>query len=328
MSLVKVNKEQSEKLGRIVGQLSFKTSFLQRDFIQLQVRKEIKAAMYFYAVGICHQTYHLANKKLNLFGWDFLEYGFMVIATQKPELLDARYLVNLSPTDLIPLIQPFFAEDHQKEKCTLDSLEERAEIWLDMAHFLVAGNINFQDFIQLSNKKASYFYENLPKTLAYSDPLQKKTSFLLKLLEDSSLLKTEDAVNLIPIMDYHMQRVLLRTGCVEILDQDLQQKLQNRIAIESDIEIREACIESMKLIAQTDGLSILKMNDVFYTMGRSCCNDNMLCETHTCEKSPCTLTLAVELKSHDNCIFQDICLGATKEEYRKYWQPQVNTHFY
>ncbi len=82
-----------------------------------------------------------------------------------------------------------------------------------------------------------------------------------------------------------MQRVLLRTGCVDIVDESLESDLKNKNPIADDHEIREACIESMKLIAETSGLSVFKMNDVFYTMGRSCCNEEMLCQSGICEKT-------------------------------------------
>jgi len=328
MSRIIVNEKQSVEIGKIVGQLKFKERFLQRDFLTNKLDKEVKSAMYYYAVGICHQTYHLANSKLQLFGWDFLEYGFLEIAQQKPELLDANFLVKLSVSELIEHIKPFFAEDHIPEKCSLDSLEERAALWLDMAHFLSSNHLNFYEFIKNSKAEPDYFYNKLFKAEAYADPLQKKTSFLMKLLEDAQLIHISDTKNIIPIMDYHMQRVLLRTACVEVTDIPLKQKLQNREAIESDEDIRKACIQSMKTIAETAGFSVLKMNDVFYTMGRSCCNENMLCQSHSCEKTPCTLSLAVEVGKHEKCIFQDVCKGATHEEYRKYWQPQIKTHYY
>jgi len=328
MNSIIVDKHQSRHIGTMVGRLKFKEDFLKRAFLNNGLTNRLKASMYYYAVGICHQTYHLANPKLNLYGWDFLEYGFLEIAQQQPELLDAQHLVQLSKAELIQLIKPYFAEDHQPEKCTLDTLDERAELWLNMARFLTFNKMDVLGFIENSNHEPSYFYSKLPSAEAYSDPLQKKTSFLMKLLEDSKLAKFSNSEEIIPIMDYHMQRVLLRTGCVEVIDEQLKQKLQLRQAIKSDSEIREACIASMKIIAQTAGLSILKMNDVFYTMGRSCCNETMLCHNHHCEKDPCTLSLAVELGKHERCIFQDICKGATNKSYRKFWQPQIQTHYY
>lgn len=326
--IITVNEIQSQKMGELVSKLQFKESFLKRPFLSLEVNDELKAAMYYYAVGICHQTYHLANEDLKLYGWDFLEYGFIEIASQKPELLQAEFLVGLSPAQLTDLIRPFFAPQNIAENCTLDHLEERTKLWIDMAHFINKSGYSHFEYFQQSNGMASYFYEKLKSTMAYSDPLQKKTSFLMKILVDAHLIEFSNEEELIPIMDYHMQRVLMRTGCVEILDAKLSDNLQNRMPIMEEQELREACISSMKIIAKASNYSIFKMNDVFYTMGRSCCNESMLCVENKCDKEPCTLTLAIELENHDNCIFEEVCIGAKDSHYRKYWQAQIITHYY
>lgn len=328
MNNIKVDIKQCRRIGSIVSKQRFKPSFLNRPFISLPISPEIKAAMYYYSVGICHQTYHLKNIKLNLYGWDFLEYGFMEIAQQNPKLLDANYIHKLSVNQLIKLIKPFFSEDHISVKCSLDSLEERAKLWIDMANFMVKRNLNPIDFFNQTDQKAAYYYKQLPNTIAYSDPLQKKTSFLMKLLYDSKLISINENENIIPIMDYHMQRVLLRSGCVEIINNELKQALLNRKNIDSDTEIRRACISAMEIIANTSGHSIFKMNDIFYALGRSCCNENPLCISQQCEKKPCSLSLTIEIDNHKTCIFQNICKGATNPTYRQYWQPQVTTHFY
>lgn len=328
MRKVLVDSNQCEKIGKTVASLDFKESFLKRAFLTIEISDELKTAMYYYAVGICHQTYHLANPKLNLYGWDFLEYGFMDIAQHRPELLDAQHLVQLSPTQLANEIQPFFAPQNIAENCTLDNLEERTRLWLQMAELINKSDLSHLEYILKYNGKADYFYNELKQTEAYSDPLQKKTSFFMKLLEDAKLIKITTDDDLIPIMDYHMQRVLLRTGCVEVLDDDLKSALQSRLVLQDEQELREACIKAMKLIAQHSGYSVFKMNDVFYTMGRSCCNENMICQTGKCEKTPCTLSMAVELDQHKQCIFEACCRGKNDGDYRKYWQPQISTHFY
>jgi hypothetical protein len=329
--MITVNKEQSKKIGEIVKTIKFKPSFYERDFIQ--VDSSLKMAMHFYAVGICHQTYHLANPKLNLYGWDFLEYGFLDILKNAPHLFETEELLKLSQQELIDQIKPFFAEDNDPEKCTLDTLEERADLWLNMAK----GLQNYYDgkienlFLQ-NNWEETQDAESLYKPLrlfeAYSDPLQKKSGVFLKFIADANLVNLDKLTNVIPIMDYHMQRVLLRTGCVEVNDQELKTKLQNRQAIKDDEPIRVACIKAMDIIAKTSAYDVFKMNDVFYTLGRSCCNETTLCRTHSCEKTPCTLTRAIVLESHENCIFQTVCKGATDNNYHQFWQPQVQTHFY
>lgn len=329
--MISVNKEQSQKIGEIVKTLKFRPSFYQRDFIQID--SPLKMAMHFYAVGICHQTYVLANPKLNLFGWDFMEYGFLDILKNAPNLLKANELVKLSNQQFIEKIKPFFAEDHLPEKCTLDTLEERASLWLDMAAKLVEHfdgkieNLFLQSDWQ-KTQKAESLYKPLRLFEAYSDPLQKKSGVFLKLIDDAGLVNLDKLSDVIPIMDYHMQRVLLRTGCIEVNDKSLKDKLQNRQAISDDEPLRKACIDAMNIIAQSSHYHPFKMNDVFYTLGRSCCNEKTLCRHFVCEKTPCTLSRAVYLENHESCIFQEVCKGATDNDYHQYWQPQVQTHFY
>lgn len=326
-----LNKEQTEKIGEIVKTLRFNPGFYKRDF--LSVESPHKMAMYFYAVGICHQTYQLANPALNLYGWDFLEFGFLDILHTNPDLLIAEKLVLLSQKELIKKIKPFFAEDNDAGKCTLDRLEERADLWLDMAqqlHEKHNGKVEniFSDTKLKESEDAEILYQPLSQFQAYADPLKKKSSFLLKLLSDARLLTLPKLKNLVPIMDYHMQRVLLRTGCVEITNKKLKQQLLNKQAVSSDTEIRLACIEAMNLIAKTSGIPLFQMNDIFYMLGRSCCNESTLCTDHICEKTPCSLTKALALSSHEQCIFQSVCKGAGNAEYRNYWQPIVTTHYY
>ncbi|MBN2236269.1 MAG: hypothetical protein JW729_01840 [Bacteroidales bacterium] len=329
--MIVVNKEQSRKIGEIVKKLEFKSSFYERDFIQ--INSPLKMAMHFYAVGICHQTYHLANPKLNLYGWDYLEYGFLDILKKAPHLLEAQKILSLSKQELIENIQPFFSQDSKPENCTLDTLDERADLWMDMAKIIQEkfdGKIEnlFQNRNWEKKQNADAIYTEFKKFEAYSDPLQKKSGVFLKLIEDAKLINLENVDQLIPIMDYHMQRVLLRTGCIKVIDQNLKYKLQHRLPITDDEPIRKASIEAMQIITKIAGYHIFKMNDVFYTLGRSCCNENTLCRTNTCEKTPCTLTRAVKIENHEHCIFQQICKGAINEDYHSFWQPQIKTHFY
>jgi hypothetical protein len=129
-------------------------------------------------------------------------------------------------------------------------------------------------------------------------------------------------------MDYHMQRALLRIGCVEVLDRDLREKLINKTPLDSDEDIRKASVGAMRLMSRLSGHSILEMNDFFWTLGRSCCKEKTLCKDGICNKDPCTFKLAVEIDSHDNCVFDGVCKGSRDESYRKLWQPMFDTHYY
>ncbi len=326
--VVSVNTSRCELTGRLLQTVQFRDSFIGRPFIKNNLSDELKARMYFFAVGICHQTYNLVNKELNLFGWDYLEHGFLEIAHQKPDLLSPKYILSITQNELIDQIRPFFSPNHSPDSCTLDRLEERTLLWQNMAGFLSDKKNSVTKILEESRGDILWFYESFKHIEAYSDPLQKKTSFLVKLLEDSGLITIKNPGFIIPVMDYHMQRVLLRTGCVEIEDKQLRSKLLQKILLESDEEIRQSCIEAMKLIASVAQIPVLKMNDIFYMLGRSCCNQKPLCVSNQCDKTPCSLTLTLHLTSHSECLLLPICAGSTSVDYRTLNEPAVLTHFY
>jgi hypothetical protein len=326
--MLRVNTEQSRAVGRMVKKIKMRSDFLNRPFLTVDLHDELKSAMYLISVGICHQTYKLANNKLNLYGWDFLEYAFMQIAKNKPELLNVQIVSRYPKRQLIEEIKPFFSENHSADDCTLDRLNERIDLWIDASKFINERFSSALDFINKSNNNSEYFYTTLQSVKAYTDPLRKKTSFLLKILDDAGLIHINQNADLIPIMDYHMQRIMLRTACISIENTDLQYALKNRKRLNDDFEIRKACIEAMKIISDESGKSVFKMNDIFYTLGRSCCNNEPLCFSGHCEKNPCTLSLATEIERKHKCILESVCKGFRNRTYASYWQPNVETNYY
>ena len=120
----------------------------------------------------------------------------------------------------------------------------------------------------------------------------------------------------------------MRTGCVEIVDNELEHMLKTRETMESDEEIRSRCIEAVNIVSDVSGYPAAQMNDFFYPLGRSCCMEKMLCVDGECNKDPCTFHKVVHLPSHEECVFERTCKGSGVAEYRKFWQPVVETHYY
>ncbi len=328
-----VNEAQCIKIAEIIKKLSPDPGFYQRTYLSLSAPDEVRFRMHFFAVAICHHTYTLHHPGLDLWGWDFIEHVFVRMAQQKARLLDSGYLTNATPGEVADELAKWFSHDDMQEECSLDRLDERASLMIDAAKLLIQ---EFEGSVQslfdcaggklFNNRKG--LYEVLPRFEAFSDPLQKKSTFLIKLLMDAGMLEVHDAGNFIPIMDYHMQRVLLRTGCVEITDEALREKLLKRDHQPTDEPVRSRCIDAFKIIAEVSGKPVTRMNDYFWSLGRSCCNNSMLCQDKSCEKTPCTLSQIIQLGTHRHCIFEAVCPGATDENYRQLWQPVVNTHFY
>ena len=330
---IKLNIAQCEKVGEIVKTLKFHPAFRQRKLLTVQANKETKLRVYLYSAAICHQLYGLVNKKKNLVRWDYLEDVFLNLAEENSELLNPDYLASLSITELKEKIKPFFSEDNNLDSCTLDRLNERCRFLIEIGKILkesynskVANLVELSDGFLIKDKRG--IYETLNEFEAYSDLLKKKATLFVKFMVEAGLFKIKDPENFIPLVDYHRQRVLLRMGCVEVIDQELKRKLLNREKIESDQEIRDACIKAIKVILKTTGHGIIEVGNVFWAMGRSCCKEKTLCYDKKCNINPCTFDLTFDLSSHKKCFFEKVCKGSNNEEYRKYWQPMVDTSFY
>ncbi len=330
---IKINQEMCERVAKIISGLKFKDDFGNRDFITFKAAAETKLRAYLFATAICHQTHTLINRELNLKGWDYLEYVFTRLAKNGSPLIDPESLVNKSLEDVVEELKVAVSFDDDPESCTLDKLEERAKIIIDIAKVLnkdyqnkVSNLIAASEGLLLNNSNG--LYELLEKIESFNDPMRKKSTVFIQLVEEGGLLEIKDKNNIIPIMDYHAQRVLLRLGCIEVGDDELGEKLKNREKVDSDQEVREACIDVVRIISEGSGCDYKKMDYFFWSLGRSCCNQKLLCQDKVCNKKPCTLTKVIDLPDHDKCIFQDICKGFVDEKYRKYWQPEVDTDYY
>lgn len=331
--LVTVNQEQSVKIGEVLKSIKIRPDFMKREFLKANADRETKLRIYFLAAAICHQTHNLVNHKLNLWGWDYLEYGFLQMLKTGSALFNPGYVCMSDHKEITYYLRKTFSPDGNPENCTLDRLFERTEMIIEICklvkdnnHSSIAELVDGCDGGLINNGKG--LYEVLSRFTAFSDPQKKKITFFLKLATDAGLIKIKDPENIIPIMDYHMQRVIMRMGCIEIEDQKLRSELLAKKKISSDEIIRKACIESVKIIAEVSGHSIISINDFFWPLGRSCCNENTLCDDGVCMKNPCSFDLIVDLKNHNNCLFEGVCFGSKDSSYRELWEPIVKTHFY
>ncbi len=163
------------------------------------------------------------TKDLQLFGWDYLEYVFTDMMRKRHPLLEAGAASGMGKEELEILLAALFSPDENPENTTLDRLAERANFLIELDTFVQDHfDSKLERLVDSTEGKlingGKGYYELLPKTISFSDPMKKKITFLLKLLEEAGLETISDKQNFIPIMDYHMQRVLLRLGCVEIKD--------------------------------------------------------------------------------------------------------------
>lgn len=333
MNRVLVNVDQCKAIAKVLQTLSIKSTVYRREYFSGDVSAEIKLRMFLFSVGICQQTHTLINRKLNLVGFNYLEKVFADLAKTHSELLDPFFVRNQTPSALSDRLAVLFSETGDPIDCTLDRLDERSRLCIDLSHKLIQ---HYEGQVCVLIKKSQGclvgeqgIYRLLSDFEAYSDPFKKKSSLFVTFAHKARLFEICDLENLIPIMDYHMQRVLLRFGCVEILDEQLRQALIKQENLPSDEEIRSASIDAVHQLARYSGHSVFNIHDFLWPLGRSCCKEKPLCQHGICDKAPCTFDSFVLLPSrHTHCVFEGTCKGSLKEDYRNLWQPLVDTHYY
>ncbi len=331
--MVVVDEMKCQQIGAVLSEYKVKDTFYDREFLSFDADRETKLRVYLMSAAICHQTYSLFHETLNLWGWEFMEYGFLQMVKKKNPMLNPGYLGICQNEEISDVLLRIFSYDGNPENSTLDRIEERTDMLIELCSEIKTNfNGSVSEFLDQSKgflfNEGKGYYEILEKFSAFCDPQKKKITFFLKLAADAGVLQIKNHENIIPIMDYHMQRVLMRLGCVKIEDEELRQKLLNREPQLTDEPIRGACIEALKIIAEESGKDILAMNDFFWPMGRSCCNETTLCTTKECLKKPCTFYQMVEMKDHNKCIFDGVCKGRENESYRNLWEPVLETHYY
>lgn len=333
MEKIKVNGEQTVKIGQALKDFRIKEEYKNREFLTFQSVHEKKIVGYLFCAAICHQTYSLVNKSKNLVGWNYLEHVFSNLAKEDSNLLSIEYVSGREERELISEFGKLFPEVDGSERCTLDKLPERIALVKNIAEVVNSrfnGEISRlkEELEKGFSRGGNEVYEIMRGFKAFQDPLGKKSTLFLKLIYQSGLVDVQGYNEFKPLMDYHMQRLLLRSGCVEVLDMNIEEKLKKRQQIDSDEEIREKCIQAIEIISEVSGIGILDIDDIFWALGRSCCNNKVLCRDRECSKSPCTLISVIDLDEHERCLLEQVCVGKVKEDYQKFWEPNVRTNYY
>jgi hypothetical protein len=284
----------------------------------------------FYVTAICHQTRKLHNDEENLVGWDYLKNRFEKAAVADANFLSPSNLRKQSVGDVALFLQKLFSADGKPENTTLTRARERARLLIDCAAALdgkYGGSV-----LVLTGKSHGFLpalYAMLGEFEAYKDPLKKKSSVLIRCLSDAKLFKMADPEDFVPVVDYHMMRVLLRMGCIKPSGAKLIRELSRFRKVSSDKQFRLAAQYAFQIISRVSGKSLFELNDVFWALGRSCCHyQTQLCADKKCSKNPCTFAEVVNLPDHSHCFFETVCLGAARKEYRRLKEPNVNTSFY
>ena len=175
--------------------------------------------------------------------------------------------------------------------------------------------------------------QRLSSFRAYSDPVQKKSFLFLMFASKSGVWQLADLENLKVAIDYHIMRIALRSGMVEVHDQDLAQNLRARteVSAETDNRIREAIREACDLLIEYSGHTVFDVDNILWMMGRNCCfyDHAPICGDNRCSKmDKCSFIRGIEYDCPGHCLFDGLCQGSRDSAYRAFWEAVLYTEYY
>jgi hypothetical protein len=158
---------------------------------------------------------------------------------------------------------------------------------------------------------------------AFSDPVQKKSHLLLIFLHERGLWPVADPENLEVAIDYHVMRVALRVGLLEVEDDALRQQLvEQRPADEAldtmvRLAVRGACRAALRA---TPGLTPFRLDNLLWMVGRNCCfyeHEPVCTKPGACWKiDTCSLIVSFPHDCGLSCPMSPVCRGARDPDHR------------
>ncbi len=135
------------------------------------------------------------------------------------------------------------------------------------------------------------------------DPYLKKANLLAIILSNrpERFLKPGDQDHIPPVVDYHLMRAMLRTGCVEVLDPNLHERLVARQWVDAPEEdaIRSASFDAIGSLVRESERSVAAVDGYFFALGRQTC-----LETEDARCAACPLTACARAASLFQPVFR------------------------
>jgi hypothetical protein len=177
------------------------------------------------------------------------------------------------------------------------------------------------------------FYAWLDRLACFrADPLRKKSRVLVHQLLQYDLVDVADPDNVLPAVDYHINRYYLRTGRVRPVTIKTAGLLQEHRLVRSDIEasLRRAVEEAMKDTASGAKMRIDHLNFYEWQIARSfCLRDEPRCSGPFSAGKPILGALLDYVNENGGCCpAREICIGAGMPELRRLFEPKPSNHYY
>ena len=226
---------------------------------------------------------------VRLKGSDFVWHAFTRAAVADPTVLDADRLAS----------EPLLFD----EICTADDgacpiPDVGSHRVLQQAYgAAIAGRGGISTIIDRANNTQdplASFLESLEAMPGFGeDPLAKKANLLALVLANrpEHFLDLRGPSTIAPVVDYHIMRTTLRTGCVTVLDDETRRHLVSRTWLGSAAEssIRQAARDAIEALCRHSGLDVAGIDGFLFNLGRTLCLET---EPPKCEACPLSIVCA------------------------------------
>ncbi|MGB9749251.1 MAG: hypothetical protein ACPLWB_00175 [Caldisericia bacterium] len=284
-----------------------------------------KLTLYFYVDAICHQTQNFSGEINGVFlkGWDYLLNSFKNEFEKDSDFIDVDKMKKINGGDLKRILGN-----------SGDRYYERAKLLRNCAFILKR---DFKgDIFEINRLSDGYIKrENkidmiklFHKFKAYIDPLNKKTYLFLNIAKKVGFWEVNDPENLWIPVDYHLERVTLRMGIINLSEEIIKKFIENkRIPQTIDLKLREVIGEGVKKLSLKTKVDIDKIDQIFWSLGRSIClKDEPLCDGVKDNQNTFTNITGISLL--EGCPFRKICKAYKIPNLRKIKESNVNTIYY
>jgi hypothetical protein len=332
---LEINRKQMERLGERLVELNWtSTGFATLETAMPTHQPAQLADFFFFNSALLFDFYGLETELDGQYvkGSDLFFAFARRRAEQNPDFFSASRMARLTVAEY----QALYAPDGDPAHTLINRAEERVAILRDLARGLLRdyGGSTLTLLAACDNRlhaaDGTGLLDRLSQFEGYEDPHFKKAFVLLKFLDRLGLWQTQDAENLFIPVDYHLIRMALRTGIVSVTDTDLAEQLRGRSPSTEadDREIREVVKRAYKALEQHSGIDVFILDELFWTVGRSCCHYARPTRCANCDFTDCSVMKSFDYRCPGCCPLATTCLGAHDEFYRGFFEPSlVTTHY-
>ncbi len=209
------------------------------------------------------------NKKAK--GSDLLFQAAMRAFNQNCFCFKPSQLAKINPPELAQI----FSDDNGP--IPFPDFETRFQLTRAFGKWFVAQNISPSQIVSLANSKKEqlkYFLNQLIKVSGFDkDPFQKKNLLLAMILTNrpEKFLRVQDNYNWRPIIDYHLMRLALRLGLVDLsFAEQVTNIKRNWVSQELENEIRLLAYEAINAVIIQSGQPMSFIDEIMWQARRYC----------------------------------------------------------